>query len=103
MKKQKPNLEIKTILKEQRLEYQRYLGVLTEKFVFQVKIISESLLDTQKQLKSIKELIAKNTEDIEIIKIDIQIIKQDLKQKVDRNEFSALERRVGYLESKIRR
>ena len=43
-------------------------------------------------------MVAKNTEDIEIIKSDIQFIKQELKHKVDRDEFEALERRVMLLE-----
>jgi hypothetical protein len=50
-------------------------------------------------------MVAKNTEDIEVMKLDIMVIKEDLgviknslKRKVDIEEFAALERRVLKLE-----
>ena len=48
-------------------------------------------------------MVAKNSEDIAIIKTDIAFIKQELKHKVDQDEFEALEKRVLFLESKIKR
>ena len=39
-------------------------------------------------------------EDVEVIKMDIEFIKHDLKNKVARDEFAVLERRVALLESK---
>ena len=89
---------LKGILKEQREEYQRYIGTLSEDFQSQVKLIAESLSGIQKQLVAIRDMVAKNTEDIEIIKMDIQFIKQELKHKVDLDEFEALEKRVLILE-----
>jgi polyhydroxyalkanoate synthesis regulator phasin len=41
-------------------------------------------------------------ETLQIIKLDIEFIKNELKQKVSRVEFAALERRVAILESKIK-
>ena len=38
---------------------------------------------------------------LEIIKLDIEFIKNELKQKVSRDEFAALEKRVSLLEAKI--
>jgi hypothetical protein len=50
-------------------------------------------------------MVAKNTEDIELIKIDIEvmkaelgIIRRDLKEKVGRDELAVLEARVAMLE-----
>ena len=38
---------------------------------------------------------------LEIIKLDIEFIKNELKQKVGRDEFAALEKRVSLLEAKL--
>lgn len=99
--------KLKEILNEQREEFQRYLGVVVEGLTGQIKLIAESLSDLQRQLAIVREMVAKNTEDIEIMKedigimkMDINTIKNDLKQKVDREEFAALERRVANLEAR---
>ena len=114
--------KLKEILKEQRKEFQVYIGAISEDFKSEVKLVAEALTGQQEQLSAIKDMVAKNTEaiadlqiqvsairemvakntkDIETIKIDIQFIKQDLKQKVDRDEFNFLEKRVLALENKI--
>ena len=49
-------------------------------------------------LKSHSEMIASVKEDTEILKEDSASIKHDLKRKIDREEFAALERRVALLE-----
>jgi ribosomal protein S9 len=95
--------KLKKILEEQRKEYQRHLDVVAEDFKSQIKILAETAGGIQEQLIAIREMVAKNTEDIEIIKMDIQFIKQELKHKVDRDEFEALEKRVLILEKKLRR
>ena len=90
--------EIKVILDEQRQEYQRYLGVIAEQFQQNLKLIAESVGDLQKQLISLREMVAKNTEDIEVIKLELTSIKNMLKRKVDTDEFESLEKRVAMLE-----
>lgn len=92
--------KLKEILTEQRKDYQRYLGALTENFESQVKLIAESVSGIQDQLIAIRDMVAKNTEDIEIIKMNISIIKSDHKKKVDLEEFEALEKRVLILETR---
>jgi hypothetical protein len=101
-------------LKEQREEYQRYIGVVSEDFHKQIKIIAEQhgsiikRLDTHTEmmgeltvkLERLRLEIEKIKKDIEIIKLDIQFIKHELKRKVDRDEFEALEKRVALLEMK---
>lgn len=59
--------------------------------------------DTDYKFKVLIEMTAKNTEDIEIIKSDIEFIKNSFKKKVDLEEFEALEKRVLLLENKIAR
>jgi len=111
--------KLKTILKEQRKEFQTYVGALVEDFTTQVKLLAESISDLQRQLIVLREMVAKNTRDIEmmkldimalkldvgamkkdmeIVKTDIEIIKHSLKRKVDIEEFAALEKRVLALE-----
>jgi hypothetical protein len=48
------------------------------------------------------EMIRSMKEDIGIIKTDMEFVKNSLKRKVDIEEFSALEKRVAALESKVR-
>jgi len=45
--------KLKEILKKQREDYQRYLGVLGESFESQVKLVVESLSGIQDQLISL--------------------------------------------------
>ena len=92
--------KLKEVLDSQRKEYQNYLGTLSESFESQVKIVAESLSGIQGQLNAVKEMVAKSAEDIEVIKMDIQFIKQGLKRKVDLDEFESLEKRVAFLERK---
>ena len=60
--------QIKTILEDQRMEYQRYIGVVVEGLQGSVKLIVDSLGDLQKQTTDLREMAAKNTGDIHIIK-----------------------------------
>lgn len=95
--------KLKEILKKQREDYQRYLGVLAENFESQVKLIAESMMGVQEQLIALRDMVAKNTEDIEMIKMDLHIIKNDLKEKAGRDEVRILEKRIMFLEKKLQR
>lgn len=110
MEKQKSALGIKTILKEYNKDIKRHIGVLNENFNGKIKIIAEQYGDIKNTLgshtiilDSHTDMIASMKEDIEIIKTDIEFIKSGLKKKVDYEEFSALEKRLVLLESKMRR
>jgi len=95
--------ELKEILISQREEYQRYLGVLAENFESQLKLVIESLKGTQDQLVALREMVAKNTEDFEIIKMDLHIIKDDLTEKISREEFKIIEKRIDLLEKRFQK
>jgi len=102
-------------LDEKEDKFQRHVGVLVERFESQTQLIAESVSGIQQQLIAIKEMVAKNTEDIqemkvevfstrkdiEMIKSDIVIIKQNLRRKVDLDDFETLEKRVMFLEKKL--
>lgn len=97
--------EFESFLKKQKKEFQAYVGVLYEKFEGEVRLLAESVSDLQRQLVIIRDMVARNTEDIEMMKMDILIIKEDtesikhtLKKRVDVDEFAALEKRVLILE-----
>lgn len=75
---------------------------MVEDFTSQIKLLAESVSGIQEQLIALREMVAKNTEDIEIIKADTAFIKNGLKKKVDAEEFEILERRVAILEAKAR-
>ena len=84
--------KLEDILKNQREEFQRYLGVL-----------AESLRGVQEQLVALRQMVAKNTEDIEIMRMDLHIIKDDLIEKISREEFKIIEKRVDLLEKKFQK
>lgn len=97
--------EFESFLKKQKKEFQTYVGVLYEKFEGEIKLLAESVSDLQRQLIVIRDMVARNTEDIEMMKMDILVIKEDIesikytsKKKVDLDEFAALEKRVLVLE-----
>ena len=77
--------------------------MLGDNFSSQVKLVAESLSGIQNQLVAIREMVAKNTGDIEMMKMDLHLIKHDLKRKVGYDEFAILERRVVMLEAKAKR
>jgi hypothetical protein len=107
--------ELKEILIEQRREYENYIGALAEDFSGQLKGVAENVIGLQKSMGNVQEMVAKNTEDIDVMKgsmnlmqsdmdvmkSDISTIKFDLKNKVDLDEFKTLEKRVLFLERKM--
>ena len=95
--------KLKEILKSQREEYQQYLGVLGENFESQLKLVIESLKGTQDQLVALREMVAKNTEDLGIIKMDLHIIKDNLTEKISREEFKIIEKRIDLLEKRFQK
>lgn len=81
----------------------RDVGVMIEHFNDTLNLVAEQT----SQIPKIKEDVAQIRddlnnvkEDVELIKMDIETIKHDLKNKIDRNEFALLERRVALLESR---
>ncbi len=64
--------------------------------------MAESVSGIQSQLVAIRDMVVKNTEDIEVIKMNVDSIKQMLRRKVDLEEFEKLEKRVLNLEQKVK-
>ena len=97
--KKDTDVKIDAVLKEQRKEYQGYLGVLEESFDGKVKLIGEQYDSIIERLDSHDEKFTSIEKNIEIMKVDIVFIKNGLKKKVDVEEFETLENRVAILEA----
>ena len=82
----------------------REVGVKVEAVQSDVKQVLEGVETHTQQLERIETRLT-NLEpvrdDVEAIKVTVEGIKRDLKQKVDREEFAVVERRVGSLETKL--
>jgi archaellum component FlaC len=83
----------------------REFGVILESIDSNVKHVVEAVDTHTKQLERLQGLpqdVEQIRDDVEAIKVTLGIMKNDLKQKVDREEFAALEERVNRLEAKAR-
>ena len=85
----------------------RHLEMLIEDAHDDIKLIAEQYGDIKQTLDEHGRILKEHTElfvsiltDIEIMKADIEFIKNSLKKKVDVEEFAALERRVALLEKR---
>ena len=59
--------EIKRHNKELEEDFKRQVNVLREDFDSQVKLLAESVSGIQEQLVAIRDMVVKNTKDIELI------------------------------------
>jgi len=84
-------------LKQFKDEIIKHFDTKTEETMRHFDVTSEDLKD---KIVILSEQVADNTETLEVIKLDIEVIKNDLKQKVSRDEFVILEKRVSMLEAK---
>ena len=96
-------------LARQGEQFQHYMGVQVEGLRTEVQLVAEAVSGIQQQLIALRTMVEKNTEDIEMIKIDIDvmkaelaIIRRDLKEKAGRDELAVLEARVAKLEQSAR-
>jgi len=92
---------LKSFIKKQSEETRRHFDIVAEDLRSDMKLLAESVGGIQEQLVILREMVAKNTEDIVMIKMNMEIIKNSLRKKVDFEEFEILTKRVALLESKI--
>jgi len=67
----------------------------------QVALNTEKLTEHDLRFDKIDDRFDKIDDTLGVIKLDIAFIKNELKQKVARDEFAVLERRVSMLEAKL--
>ena len=88
------------------------VGTLIEQFRGDFRVFGEDLTSVKTDVKSLKEMVAKNTERITLLEIAVRDIVNKLealtksidrlvKTKADREDLQTLERRVSTLESKV--
>ena len=100
--------EIKKDSEHWKEEIVRQNQVMYEKFHAEVKVIGEQYLTIQKKIDALFEMVAKNSEDIELIKMrltkieaDISEIKKTLETKADTEKIKKLEKDIVLLKQKI--
>lgn len=76
------------------------VGAMIEHFDDKLSLIAEQVGHVSKKADRIEMVVNHHSEDIEIIKMNIEFIKSGLKKKVDVDDFQALEHRVSLLESR---
>lgn len=87
--------EIKKILEEYKEETKRHFDVAVENIENKIQVVAEYAVANAEKLEAIGDTL-------EIVKLDIEFIKNDLQQKVSRDKFVFLERRVNKLETKVK-
>ena len=93
--------ESKQHFDEKTEETKRHFDVVAEDLKKEIKIVAEQVGSNTEKLEEHTQRFDKINDTLEIIKIDIGFIKNDLKQKINRDEFAVLEKRVGSLEAKV--
>lgn len=115
--------EFKKLLGQQTEEINRHNKVLEESYKSEVKIIAEQHTELVKKIDRNSDIInklsnnqakvttkvdatfekvGKVSEDMEFVKDELRLIRNELKEKVDRDEFMVLEKRVVFLEKKMK-
>lgn len=89
-------------IKQLKDEIVRHFDIVAEDLKSEIQTVAEGVTANTEKIDALSEQVATNTETLEVIKLDIEIIKNDLKQKVGRDEFVILEKRVSMLEAKQR-
>lgn len=78
----------------------RQLGVKIESVGHNVALLAEGQVGAKKKLDATFDMVGKVSEDLTVVKDNVEFVKNSLKRKVDLDEFMALERRVAMLERK---
>ncbi len=84
---------MRKILDEYKKETKRHFDVVAEVLQDRIEMVAEKVGANTEKLQEHDLRFNKIDETLEIIKLDIEFIKNELKQKVSRDEFAALEKR----------
>ena len=88
---------------EKTEETKRHFDVVAEDLKKEIKTVAEQVGTNAEKLEEHDQRFNKIDETLGIIQIDIEFIKNGLKQKVGHDEFAVLEKRVSLLEAKMAR
>ena len=84
-------------------DMKRHVGALSEEFQGRVKAVAEQFGGLNEKLDSHTEMIGKLVVDMDIVKTNVEFMKDSLKKKVDYEKFTLLENRVSLVELKARK
>ena len=88
-------------LKQFKDEICRHFDVVAEDLKDDIKTVSEQVTANTEKLEEHDKRFDRIDNTLETIKLDIEFIKNELKQKVSRDEFVALEKRISMMEIKF--
>jgi peptidoglycan hydrolase CwlO-like protein len=88
-------------LKQFKDDICNHFDVVAEDIKDKIGTISEQVATNTEKLEEHDKRFDKIDNDLATIKLDIEFIKNELKQKVSRDEFVALEKRVSMMEIKL--
>jgi len=89
-------------LKQFKNDICRHFDIVAEDLKDDIKTVSEQVAADTEKLEEHDRRFDKIDNDLATIKLDIEFIKNELKQKVSHDEFAALEKRVSMLEAKLK-
>lgn len=90
------------ILQKYTEETKRHFDVVMENVQSGIKAVAEQVAANAEKLSQHDQRFGNIEDTLSTIKLDMEFIKNNLKKKVDIDEFAALERRVSLLENKIK-
>ena|SRR3989344_3493794 len=86
---------------EKAVETQRHFDVVAEDLKSEIQTVAEQVAANTEKLVEHDAKFAAVQSTLEVMKVDLEFIKNELKEKVSRDEFVALERRLSTLETKF--
>lgn len=72
-----------------------------------IRVVAESFTGLRSKIDALFEMVARNSEDIEMIKLHLQIVQRDIAQintrdPEEKHEVEMIQKRLGLLEKKFR-
>ena len=99
--------DITKLIKEEAEDTRRHFDVTAERLEHKFDTFTEQVAGNMVAITKIQRALESQSEQLDVmgdtlavVQQDISFIKNGLKQKVDRDEFAALEQRVGQLETR---
>jgi len=89
--------------KELKKDYASQGKFLLEQFDKKTSVIAEQFGSLKDKVDATFEMTGKLTEDMDIVRGELRIIRNNLSRKVDHEEFEGLEKKVIFLEKKLQK
>ena len=90
--------DLKQFIQEQGEETRRHFDVVAESLKSEIQMVAEQVVTNTEKLIEHDAKFDSIESTLETVKLDLEFIKRELKQKVNYDEFAALEKRLSMLE-----